>query len=302
MPAQSPTARPPRGPSSPLGLTPERLAEARLEAEQTARHFRLHWQGPTPQQVVGARLSAQPGSALELHDQREYQPGDDPRHLNWRAYARTEKLLMNVYQRESQPHLDLICDGSASMFTPEGKAYGTWRLWFFCQALAAQDGLELRCWLSQATGLLPWDGSPATWPQTSRPSTGCPDLTGLSARRGLRLLVTDLLYAAEPAHLLQPLKHGASQAWIICPWSESEWPRQIHGLTAFRASETGESRLWQAQPEFWDDLTARYNRHLELWQRAALTGRVGLARVEAEAPLCTALEAELRPAGLIAIR
>ncbi|MEJ6642028.1 MAG: DUF58 domain-containing protein [Akkermansiaceae bacterium] len=38
------------------------------------------------------------GSALYFQDHRAYSPGDDPRHINWQAYARTGQYTMKLYR------------------------------------------------------------------------------------------------------------------------------------------------------------------------------------------------------------
>ena len=39
--------------------------------------------------VAGSVLGQGTGSSIDFQDQRQYMPGDDPRHINWQAYART---------------------------------------------------------------------------------------------------------------------------------------------------------------------------------------------------------------------
>ena len=47
------------------------------------------------------------GSALYFQDHRAYSPGDDPRHINWQAYARTGQYTMKLYREEFRPVVHL---------------------------------------------------------------------------------------------------------------------------------------------------------------------------------------------------
>ena len=75
---------------------------------------------------IGARLGAGTGSSLEFQDYRPYAPGDDLRHVDWAAYARSEVLAVRLYREEVAPRVDLVMDISRSMAVTEKKrrAYG----------------------------------------------------------------------------------------------------------------------------------------------------------------------------------
>src|SRR5262245_59150729 len=55
------------------------------------------------------------GASVEFRDYREYQPGDDPRRLDWRLYARNDRLYVRRYEQETNARAYLLCDASASM-------------------------------------------------------------------------------------------------------------------------------------------------------------------------------------------
>lgn len=75
---------------------------------------------------VGERLGSGTGSSLEFQDYRPYAPGDDLRHVDWAAYARSELLAIRLYREEVAPRIDLVLDISRSMVATEQKfrAYG----------------------------------------------------------------------------------------------------------------------------------------------------------------------------------
>ncbi len=69
----------------------------------------------------GRRRSPMAGSSLEFADYRRYAPGDDFRRIDWRAYARLERLFLRVFEAEEQITVTLLIDCSDSMHhgTPE---------------------------------------------------------------------------------------------------------------------------------------------------------------------------------------
>jgi uncharacterized protein (DUF58 family) len=64
---------------------------------------------------AGERLGAGTGASLEFQDYRPYAPGDDLRHVDWAAYARSELLAVRLYREEVAPRIDLVLDVSRSM-------------------------------------------------------------------------------------------------------------------------------------------------------------------------------------------
>ncbi len=54
-------------------------------------------------------------SGIEFADYRNYSPGDDMRTLDWRIYARTEKLLLRLFEEKEELDIHILVDISASM-------------------------------------------------------------------------------------------------------------------------------------------------------------------------------------------
>ncbi len=71
---------------------------------------------------AGERLGAGTGASLEFQDYRQYAPGDDLRHVDWAAYARSEMLAVRLYREEVAPRIDLVLDVSRSMAVTADKA------------------------------------------------------------------------------------------------------------------------------------------------------------------------------------
>ena len=65
------------------------------------------------------------GISVEFSEYREYQPGDDLRHLDWRLFARCDRPYVKRYTQETNVRVYLLCDTSASMAYRGGEAWGS---------------------------------------------------------------------------------------------------------------------------------------------------------------------------------
>jgi uncharacterized protein (DUF58 family) len=61
------------------------------------------------------RRTRRAGHGIELADYRSYAPGDDYRHIDWNAYARTERLMLRLFEQEEDLGVSLLLECSASM-------------------------------------------------------------------------------------------------------------------------------------------------------------------------------------------
>lgn len=70
---------------------------------------------------AGSVRTRRAGSGLEILGCREYAPGDDIRRINWRASARREDLIVNLYEQERMTDVNLIVDARSSMHVQVGE-------------------------------------------------------------------------------------------------------------------------------------------------------------------------------------
>jgi len=75
--------------------------------------------------LLGLHDSPFRGFSVEFSDYRNYQPGDDLRHLDWRLYARSDRLCIKRYMQETNARFYVVCDTSASMEYRGGMAWGS---------------------------------------------------------------------------------------------------------------------------------------------------------------------------------
>lgn len=65
--------------------------------------------------MSGQHRSPYQGFSVEFAQHRPYVPGDDIRHLDWKVYARSDKLHLKQYQQETSLDLMVLVDASGSM-------------------------------------------------------------------------------------------------------------------------------------------------------------------------------------------
>ena len=63
----------------------------------------------------GLHRSPYHGFSVEFSEYRPYTPGDDPRYLDWRLYARTDRYYIKKFEDETNLRCHLIVDHSRSM-------------------------------------------------------------------------------------------------------------------------------------------------------------------------------------------
>lgn len=65
--------------------------------------------------MSGQHRSPYTGYSVEFAQHRPYSPGDDLRHLDWKVFARTDRLQIKQYQQETNLDLVVLVDASGSM-------------------------------------------------------------------------------------------------------------------------------------------------------------------------------------------
>lgn len=80
-------------------------------AESLGLHARFIVEG----YMAGEHKSPFRGFAVEFTQHREYVPGDDTRHLDWKVLGRTDRYYLKQYEQETNYVANILLDGSESM-------------------------------------------------------------------------------------------------------------------------------------------------------------------------------------------
>lgn len=70
--------------------------------------------------ITGMHKSPFHGFSVEFAEHRLYNTGESTRHIDWKLYARSEKLFVKRYEEETNLRCHLVIDHSSSMYFPSG--------------------------------------------------------------------------------------------------------------------------------------------------------------------------------------
>jgi len=187
------------------------------------------------------------GSSLDFKDFREYQPGDDLRQIDWGAYGRSDKLMVKLFREEIDPHVDFVIDGSRSMALPgTAKAEAVLGLTAFLGAAAANARCTTAVWLSTrgCRRIDHGESQPSFWRDITFESR-CPLAESFAIRppalrrRGIRILLSDLLFPGEPYKVLRTASQAASAVVVIQILADTDMNPNIQGNLTVEDCETG---------------------------------------------------------------
>ncbi len=162
----------------------------------------------------GLHRSPYHGFSVEFTEYRQYSPGDDPRYLDWRLYARSDRYYIKKFEDETNLRCHLLVDNSRSM------TYGSagWSKAEYANTLAATLAFFLSS-QGDAVGLVTFDEKIRAYlPPRHRPGhlrhlmlkleePAAGAATSLAApldhiartvkKRGLMILISDMLAPIE---------------------------------------------------------------------------------------------------------
>ncbi|MDH5832564.1 DUF58 domain-containing protein [Luteimonas kalidii] len=79
------------------------------------RGLRIASRRTSPLRGGGQHRSRDKGAGLEFSQYRSYEPGDEPRRIDWKLYARSDRFFVREAERDSPLAVWLVIDASASM-------------------------------------------------------------------------------------------------------------------------------------------------------------------------------------------
>jgi uncharacterized protein (DUF58 family) len=258
--------------------------------------------------LAGMHRSPFRGFSVEFTEHRAYQPGDEPRYLDWRMLARSDRLFVKQFEEETNLRAMILLDASRSMAWRGTDDRLTKRE--YAQRLAAAIGLIL---LRQrdATGLITFDDAvreivPARvkagqWRRLVHGIVAAPDgrgtaaeaalrqVTSLLVRRGLVVLVSDLLLdRALALTALRYLRHRGHQVVVFHLLDPAE--RELSGPPEVRFVDPESSESLVVRPR---ELARAYRetvkREIAAWRSACRRHGIAYHDVTTDQPFGLAL-------------
>ncbi len=172
--------------------------------------------------ITGLHRSPYHGFSVEFTEDRQYMPGDPVRHIDWKAYGKSERLYVKQFAAETNLKAYILLDASASMGFSSGQVS---KFRYGCCLAAALAYLMIK--QRDAVGLVVFDNQIRSYipPRsvgshlstifkeldTTQTSSGTQvkavfhQLAERIKRRGLVIVISDLL--DDPDQILLGLKH-----------------------------------------------------------------------------------------------
>ena len=286
------------------------LSSCHARALAAAGRLRLPLRSKVWKGAAGEFLGAGVGSSLDFQDHRTYVPGDDPRHINWQAYARTGNYTMKLYREEVRPVVDVIMDLSESMFFDPVKATRSAELFYFAAETARRSGASTSVHLVKGDAMkaIPADAvSHHTWItdrakfQEDSPATP-PDLSRIPFRQNaIRVFISDLLFEGDPEPCLRLLAARQGSPVLLVPHCLGESDPDWSGNYEFIDAEKKSRHPHRIGPSVLRKYKTTYGKHFTMWKQSAQRHRTAFARVSADLDLQSSLFAEAVPAGALEV-
>lgn len=241
---------------------------------------------------LGGRRGLGAGGGQDFVDFRDYAPGDDLRHLDWRGFARSDQLRVRLFEQETAPAGDVLVDLSASMAATEPKRRALGDLARLFAAWIAGEGGAPR-WLALGGGAVP-----------DPEAAECAGAMGLAVprvplrARGVRVVLSDCLDPGDLAAALRRLAVGAARfvvVQLLDPWERDP---AAGGATTLHDCESGQRLELQLDAR----TVAAYRQRLLRLQASVRAVTAGLGGAFAEvlaAPPDEMCRRHLLPAGIV---
>ncbi len=209
--------------------------------------------------ISGLHSSPYKGFSAEFAEHRQYTAGDDPRHVDYRMLARTDRLYVKQYEEETNMRVQILLDASGSMgYRHESQLT---KLEYACYLTAIlaylmtrqQDSVALGTFDTEIKLDMPSGSSPRHFNEMMRQlerlepgretdiAETLHHLAGRLKRRGLIVLVSDLY--DEPEEVIRALhhfRHRRHEVILFHVFDKAELDFPFRDLTSFYDLETRE--------------------------------------------------------------
>ena len=152
--------------------------------------------------MAGMHRSPYQGISVEFAQHRQYVAGDDIRHVDWKVFAKTDKIYLKQYLEETNLHLICIVDASESMgYSSVSEGEGAWSKYDHATAIAAalsylavqqQDAVGLAIFDNDLKRYFKPSNSPGQWKTITKELTLIPRLKKTNTGRVLEQIAEKL--------------------------------------------------------------------------------------------------------------
>ncbi len=224
-------------------------------AIQRAEALGLHARFIVEGYMSGEHKSPYRGFAIEFTQHREYVPGDDTRHLDWKVLGRTDRYYLKQYEQETNYVAQILLDGSESMKYGSGAInklqYGKMMAACLCYLILHQrDAVSIAMFDTAIRNYVPRTGNLASlhnimniladFNPTAQTNIAqvLHDMAGQIKRKGLVIIISDL-FDDEQKILegIQHLRFGGQEVVVFHTMDPFELEFPFQGLVEFEGLE-----------------------------------------------------------------
>jgi uncharacterized protein (DUF58 family) len=224
-------------------------------AIQKAESLGLHARFIVEGYMAGEHKSPFRGFAIEFTQHREYVPGDDTRHLDWKVLGRTDRYYLKQYEQETNYVANILLDGSESMKYGSGSItklqYGKMMAAVLSYLILHQrDAVAAGVFDTAMRGYVPRTGNLgsihnimkvlAEFNPTQQTSIGpvLHELAGQIRRKGMVIIISDLFDDEEKIlEGIQHIRFGGSEVIVFHVMDPFELDFPFSGMVEFEGLE-----------------------------------------------------------------
>jgi len=98
-----------------VSLSDKSVFKLQSLAKQKIHHFEESFK-TSSENMAGDLQSKIRGAGVDFEENKPYEPGSDSRAINWRTFARTQQLFVNIYNEDKRPSTYIMLDQRSNMY------------------------------------------------------------------------------------------------------------------------------------------------------------------------------------------
>jgi uncharacterized protein (DUF58 family) len=269
---------------------------------QTFRKLELTARSVVEGFVTGLHRSPYKGYAVEFAEHRQYMPGDDFKHIDWKLMGKRDRYYVKQYEEDSSLRAYLVVDTSGSMGYKSGKHtkldYARWIAAVFSHVLLQQnDGVGLITCDSKLNSYLPARNTLSHLRNLTRilrdtrpgEDTGLGNvlhtLATLIKRRALVIIISDFFDSVDEIRLaLNHFAHKHHEVILYQVLDRHELNFPFSRLTRFDSLENSYHRVTVEPERLREEYQSQFKDHQRQLQKTCHDLHMDLAKMVTDEP------------------
>lgn len=257
--------------------------------------------------LAGLHRSPYKGFSVEFAEYRQYTPGDDPRHIDWKVYARTDRFYVKEFEEETNLSCHILLDLSNSMTFSSGKLTKLQYASYLAASLAflmsrQRDSVGLITFDHEIRQQLPAKLRPGHLHALliildqlvpgERSNIGEPlhHIADFLNKKGMVILISDLL--DDPNRIMEALQHfrfRGHEVLVFHILDEAEVTFPFHSTTRFVGLE-GEGQFLAIPQNVREHYLKKLQNHIDMLRTNCGLHHIDYALLKTNQPLDFALQ------------